>query len=63
MEDYTKKLKDLSAKTGLAGTDLNRWKMRAVTNNIIPDKKWAEYSDKEIDDFIRFVEVNYEGDA
>lgn len=54
----TKRLKELSAKTGLSSANLKDWKNMAVDNKIIPEKKWAEYNDTEMSNFIRFVEAN-----
>ena len=52
------RLKELSAKTGLSTANMKDWKAMAIDNHFIPDKKWAEYTDSEIDAFIRFVEMN-----
>ena len=54
----TKRLKELGAKTGLSSANFKDWKAMAVDNDIIPERKWAEYSDTEMDNFIRFVEAN-----
>ena len=54
----TKRLKELGSKTGLSGANLKDWKNMAVDNKIIPDRKWAEYNDTEMSNFIRFVEAN-----
>ena len=54
----TKRLKDLGAKTGLSGANLKDYKAMAVDNHIIPDRKWSDYTDTEMDAFIRFVEAN-----
>ena len=58
------RLKELSAKTGLSTANMKDWKAMAIDNHFIPDKKWAEYTDSELDSFIRFVEMNANaGDA
>ena len=59
----TKRLKDLGAKTGLSGANLKDWRNMAIDNRIIPDRKWAEYSDVEMDNFVTFVEANNAGNA
>lgn len=59
----TKRLKELGAKTGLSGANLKDWRNMAIDNKIIPDRKWAEYTDSEMDNFCRFVEVNNAGNA
>ena len=59
----TKRLKDLGAKTGLSGANLKDWRNMAIDNKIIPDRKWADYTDAEMDNFCKFVEVNNAGNA
>lgn len=59
----TKRLKELGAKTGLSGANLKDWRNMAIDNKIIPDRKWADYTDAEMDNFCRFVEVNNAGNA
>lgn len=59
----TKRLKDLGAKTGLSGANLKDWRNMAIDNRIIPDRKWAEYTDAEMDNFVTFVEANNAGNA
>ena len=54
----TARLKELGAKTGLSGENLKDWKAMAVDNHIIPERKWAEYTDTEMDNFVKFVEAN-----
>jgi hypothetical protein len=54
----TKRLKELSAKTGFSSANLKDWKNMAVDNKIIPEKKWAEYNDTEMNNFVRFVEAS-----
>ena len=57
-ERNTKRLKELSAKTGLSSANLKDYRVMAIDNHLIPDKKWAEYSDFEMNTFCNFVEVN-----
>lgn len=59
----TKRLKELGAKTGLSGANLKDWRNMAIDNKIIPDRKWADYTDAEMDNFCKFVEVNNAGNA
>lgn len=59
----TKRLKELGAKTGLSGANLKDWRNMAIDNKIIPDRKWADYTDAEMDSFCRFVEVNNAGNT
>ena len=59
----TKRLKDLGAKTGLSGANLKDWRNMAIDNKIIPYRKWAEYTDSEMDNFCKFVEANNAGNA
>lgn len=59
----TKRLKELGAKTGLSGANLKDWRNMAIDNKIIPDRKWAEYTDSEMDNFCKFVEVNNASNA
>ena len=54
----TKRLKELSAKTGLASANLKDWRNMAIDNHVVPDRKWAEYTDTEMDAFVKFVEAN-----
>ena len=54
----TARMKELGAKTGLSGENLKDWKAMAVDNHIIPERKWAEYTDTEMDNFVKFVEAN-----
>lgn len=55
----TARLKELSSKTGLSGANLKDYRDMAVDNHLIPERKWADYSDTEMDTFVRFVEANY----
>ena len=59
----TKRLKELGAKTGLSGANLKDWRNMAIDNKIIPDRKWADYTDAEMDNFCKFVEMNNAGNA
>ena len=54
----TKRLKELGARTGLSGANLKDWRNMAIDNKIIPDRKWSEYTDAEMDNFVTFVEAN-----
>ena len=59
-ERNTRRLKELSAKTGLSSANLKDYRVMAIDNHLIPDKKWAEYTDFEMNTFVNFVEVNHD---